>query len=434
MLTRLTLLAATLLVLSAAAAIYATARSSDDSSSQQAASTLPAISATDTTISNLKQQTAAHPDDTEAYAQLGAAYLRKVRETGDPAYYANAESVLAKALALRPDDPDALTVTSALALARHDFAGALAWAQRTDVEDPDRYGAMGDALLELGRYDEAFTAFQHMVDLRPDLASYTRVSYARELTGDVDGAIEAMRRAAEAGGSRGEGVAWTLVQLGHLEFNRGDLDAAEVEYERALEAFSNFVPAHAGIARVRAASGDYNEAIALYTDVTARYPVPEYVIALGDVYTAAGRDREAAQQFELVLAIDQLYRASGVNTDLELALFFADHDLRLDEAVAQARAVYEQRPSVHAADVLAWTLYKAERAQEALPYSNEALRLGSKDSLLLFHAGMIRQAAGDAAGARDYLARALATNPDFSVLYAQRAAATLDELEALAAR
>jgi len=434
MLTRLTLLAAVLLALSAGVTFYTMARSSGDGASEQTLSVLTSVSTTDTAITSLKQQISAHPDDPEAYTQLGAAYLRKVRETGDPAYYPNAQTALEKALALRPDDPDTLTVMAALALARHDFGGALAWVQRTDAEDPDRYGAMGDALLELGRYDEAFAAFQHMIDLRPDLASYTRVSYARELTGDIDGAHEAMRRAVEAGGPRGEGVAWALVQLGHLEFNRGDLDAAENAYTRALDAFPGFVPATAGIARIRAATGDYDQAIGLYTGVTARYPAPEYVIALGDAYRAAGREREAAQQFDLVLAIDQLYRANGVNTDLELALFFADHDLRLDEAVAQARAVYEQRPSVHAADVLAWTLSRAGRAQEALRYSDEALRLGTQDPLLLFHAGMVRHATGDSAGARQYLERALAANPHFSVLYAGTAEATLGELEALAVR
>jgi tetratricopeptide (TPR) repeat protein len=432
MITRLTLLAATLLVLSAGAAFVTMARSSGDDSSQQPAN-VTTVSNTDSTITRLRQQLGAHPDDAQAYTQLGAAYLRKVRETGDPAYYSTAETALEKAIALRPDDPDALTVMAALALARHDFAGALAIAQRSDVDDADRYGVLGDTLLELGRYDEAFAAFQHMIDLRPDLASYTRVAYARELTGDVDGAIEAMRRAVEAGGMRGEGVAWTLVQLGHLEFNRGDLDAAQAEYERALDAFAGFLPALAGTARIDAARGDYVSAIATYTTVTERYPAPEYVTALGDVYAAADREVEAQQQFDLVLAIDQLYRANGVNTDLELALFFADHDVRLDEAVAQARAVYAERPSVHAADVLAWTLYKAGDAEEALAYSNEALRLGSRDPQLLFHAGMVRQANGDAAGAREYLQQALGANPRFSVLHAGTAAAALDELQALAA-
>jgi tetratricopeptide (TPR) repeat protein len=181
---------------------------------------------------------------------------------------------------------------------------------------------------------------------------------------------------------------------------------------------------------VRAAQGRYDEAIALYTAATQRMPLPEYVIALGDIYARTGDTAQAARQYELVQAMDALLAANGVNTDLETALFFADHDLDLPASLTKARAAYAARPSVHAADVLAWTLYKTGSYAEAQRYSAEALRLGAQDSLKLFHAGMIAHAAGQPEQARDDLRRALMLNPHFSLRYEGLAAATLKELDA----
>jgi len=232
-------------------------------------------------------------------------------------------------------------------------------------------------------------------------------------------------------------VAWARVQLGHLYFGAGDLASAEAEYRRSLQTLPGYVYGRAGLGRAAAARGDYGGAITHYQSAIERVAIPEFVIALGDVYRAAGREDEARAQYELVDAIDRLYKANGVNTDLELALFYADRDLRLDEALRQARAQYEQRHTVYTADVLAWALYQNGRPEEAKPYSDEALRLGTRDARLLFHAGMIARTLGDAERARSLLARALETNPHFSLLHhdeAQRALAELEESEALAER
>ena len=196
-----------------------------------------------------------------------------------------------------------------------------------------------------------------------------------------------------------------------------------------MELFPGYVHGLAGLGKIEAARTDYDQAISLYAEVVERYPIPEYVTALGDVYQAAGLHREAAKQYGLVGAIDRLYRANGVNTDLQMALFFADHDLRLDESLRQARAAYERRPSIQAADVLAWALFKNGRLEEARTYSDEALRLGTKRAMMLFHAGMIRYRLDDLERASDYLQRALDVNPRFSVLYADQAAQLLQTLQ-----
>jgi len=173
------------------------------------------------------------PNDTTAMAALAAAYLQKVREVGDLAYYPKAEALLVSTLKLQPDSGEALIQMGALSLGRHRFRDALDWGDRAialDQYSARALGVAGDAQIELGRYDEAFTTFQRMVDLRPDLSSYARVSYARELTGDADGAIEAMRAAVGAGGPAPENVAYAEVLLGNLYFDRGDLYQAESAY------------------------------------------------------------------------------------------------------------------------------------------------------------------------------------------------------------
>jgi tetratricopeptide (TPR) repeat protein len=335
--------------------------------------------------------------------------------------------VLQRSLELAPENAPALAGTAALQLARHDFAAALVTAQRAVELSPASYasyGLLGDALTELGRYPEAVDAFQQMVDRRPDLTSLSRVSYARELHGDLAGAIDAMRRAADAGAPATEGTAWARIQLGNLYFVAGDLEAAETQYGFALAMLPEYAHAQAGLARVAAARGDLKMAADLYTKSLQAVPWPAYAIELGDVYRAMGNERAAAQQDNLVRVIGQLQRAGGVDVDLEMALFEADHakdPAALSAAVEAARATYARRPSVHAADVLAWTLYRAGRTGEALPYAREALRLDSKDPLMLFHAGAIAAAAGQPAEARGYLDAALAQNAHFSVRYAPEA-------------
>ena len=203
----------------------------------------------------------------------------------------------------------------ALPRPRHEFRQALDWGQKAHAISPETvliYGVIGDAQVELGEYDAALETFQRMVDLRPDLSSYSRASYVRELYGDVEGAIEAMQRAVQAGGPTAENTNWTRVQLGHLYFNSGRLDQAEAQYQFALEAYPDYVHALAGLARVHAARREYDEAIKLYAVVVNRMPLPEYVIAVGDVYAAAGRTVEAQPQFALEGGVEGAYLGDDV--------------------------------------------------------------------------------------------------------------------------
>jgi len=386
----------------------------------------------DAQIQTLQDQLRSQPDDWQAYSQLGLAYLQKARETGDPTYYQKTEEALDKALSFQSDDYAAISAKGALALARHDFASALEWAEKAKQINPSRtyaYGVIADAQIELGHYAESAQTLQTMVDLRPDMSSYSRISYLRELYGDTDGALELMQLAVDSGTPNAENTAWVRTQLANLYFNMGNLDRAELEYQRTLQDRPNYVYAIAGLGRVHAARGDRSEAIKLLNQAVDIMPMPEFVIILGDLYQATDQQEAARQQYELVETIEKLYRANGVDMDMEIALFNADHDQNLEETVALARKAYANRPSIHGADALAWALYKTGDYQQAQKYSEEALQLGTKDALKLFHAGMIALELGNKVQARQYLEQSLALNPHFSILYPDEARRALETLQ-----
>jgi tetratricopeptide (TPR) repeat protein len=278
-------------------------------------------------------------------------------------------------------------------------------------------------------YDEAIRTLQTMVDKRPDINSYSRISYARELHGDLDGAIDAMRKAFAAGGAVPENTEYVRVQLANLYLLKGDLPAAEKLLKASLTVVPDYYQALGAQARLRAMQGRSDEAMSLYRRAIDRIPLPETLIGLGELQEAAGNREEAAKQYAVVRAIQELFKQNGVDTDVELAIFEADHGDPA-KAVALARTGYAARPSVKGADALAWSLYRAGRVAEAQRYATEATRLGSVDPVVLTHAGLIARAAGDTSSAAALLKRALAPNAAFSPLLAPLARSALGELTA----
>ena len=184
--------------------------------------------------------------------------------------------------------------------------------------------------------------------------------------------------------------------------------------------------------QIRAAQGRFPEAIGLYKEAVATIPLPLYVAALADVYAAAGDHADAEKQYALVVYIGRLSAINQQVFNRELALFLADHNRQLPEALRLARKELEVRHDVYTSDALAWALLKNAQPEAAREAIEAALRLGTRDPLLDFHAGMIYAALGDTPKATAHLRRALAVNPHFHVLFAAEAESTLARLGAAA--
>ncbi|CAA9523150.1 MAG: hypothetical protein AVDCRST_MAG67-3849 [uncultured Solirubrobacteraceae bacterium] len=381
-------------------------------------------------VARLQAAVRAQPADADRLVALGSALLQRVRETGDVSYYVRAERAIDTALARDPSNAGAYTTRGVLRLARHDFRGALRDGMRARTLAPEVVKPLGvvvDANVELGRYDAARDALQRMIDLKPSLDSYARVSYFRELHGDLAGAREALALALGAGGEAPENVAYIQTLQGNLELSRGQRGAARHAYRAALVRAPRYVPARVGLARTDAAAGRIERAIRRLRSVVARLPLPEYVVLLGETELAAGRRAAARQTFDLVRVQQRLLAGAGVNADVELALFEADHG-DAKRGLALARAAWRRAPSVRSADALGWALTRARRPRQGLAWGRRALRLGSRDASFLYHAGMSARAAGQRSLAARLLRRALTTDPHFSALRAASARRALNGL------
>ncbi|HVF76418.1 MAG TPA: tetratricopeptide repeat protein [Acidimicrobiales bacterium] len=397
--------------------------------SPAAAASVPTTAATP--LARLEKKVADDPGDASAWAALGAAHVDHARVNSDPSSYPKAERALDRSLALDGDGNwEALASQGALAAGRHDFAKALRFSEQARELQPQSSFILGiivDSLTELGRYPEAVDAAQAMVDLRPDLASYARVSYQRELHGDIPGAIDAMQAALRASSAPGD-RAFAAYHLGELEWQGGDVPRAEARYQEALRADPTAMQAVAGLGRVAASRGDLAAAISRYEEAVAGFPDPEALKELGELHLLDA-DREAAElRFRQAARENAKQAAGGVAVDLEIALFSADHRRNLDAGLAAASREWGRRQSIHVADALAWQLFVHGEHENALVYADKALALGSRNGAFHFHRAEIHRALGNRDAAVADYRQALAISPNFSLLHrgpAQRALADL---------
>ncbi len=392
--------------------------------------TRPKMTATDSDINRLERLVAEKPDDLQTRIALAGDYIQKVRETADTSYYAKVDGLLAKVSPGDAANDEVLSIRGSLANGRHDFAASLALSQQAAARNPHRaayFGQVGDAQIELGQYAAAAASFQTMVNLKPDLSSYSRVAYIRELYGDVSGAETAFQTAISAGSPFIENVAFNQTELGKL-YLRTDLTKAEEAFSQALHTVPDYPPALEGLGRVAFAQDKRSRAEDYFKKAYAVLPTALNAINLGDFYAAEGDASKADQQYQLAELAYAKSAPDGVNNDLEHALFLAEHDRDLPKALAQATAAYAQRPSINGADALAWNLYKSGRYVEAAVQIKPALQLGENDPLVLYHAGLIAARNNDQTAAKHYLSRALELNPHFGLLQPQIARDTLGKL------
>lgn len=381
---------------------------------------------TDERIRMYQAMVEAQPENVRYQTSLASTYLQKVRETMDASYLDRVSKLVAG-----KESYEAQRLRLMVELERHEFPKAAEMARKLTVaapDDPANWGALGDALMEMGRYDEAATAYQKMVLLRPDLASYNRAAYYRFVAGDADGAIDVMRQAVSAGSAAPENTAWCLVDLGNMLFKTGRVEDAGRAYSLAVKLFPKSHAGLAGTGRVLAAQGKLAQAVESYQRAQAIVPLPEYAAALADVYTAMGNREEAARQVRSLEMLDALERANG-GANRNLAVALADHGVKLDRALELARAELKVRGDVYTYDALAWVLHRGGQTAEAAKLLEKILVFGTPEPGFYYHAGMIELGAGKRTEAKMHLARALELNAGFDLMQAREAKAALKELQ-----
>jgi len=351
------------------------------------------------TVADMEERLRQRPDDGDAVVNLAQTLIRLQRVNSDAKAVITAEERLRQFLVRNPDHYDAQRVLGSVLLSQHRFRDAIREAERARAIDPRdawNYGVLGDAHLELGEYDQAFAAFDRMGTLHPGPPAYARVAYALELKGDLDGALESMKMAAEGTSAHdAEGQAWHYAQLGNLLLQRGRIGDARREFERAAFTFPNHPYALSGLARVKIAERDYQGALSLYETVYARTPTPELAAIVGDLHARLGRADRAE---ELYVEAERLEREGWANEEPQpqaLARFLAEHDRNIPEAIRLAEEAAAKRRDIHTMDALAWAYFKAGRLDEAHRAAQEALRTGTRDARIMCHAETIASARGE---------------------------------------
>lgn len=285
-----------------------------------------------------------------------------------------------------------------------------------EPESPVAFGTLSDALWELGRFEDAAAAAQRMMDLKPSVASYARAGFFRWVQGDVAGAKSLMKQALMAGrdAKNPEATAWTFVQAAHVYWHEADYEGADAVYAEALRWQSDYPAALVGRARCAMARGKPADAVPMLEKALATQPLPETAWLLADA-------RELAGDAPGALAARRRVVEEGKKTDrLGLALYWATRGEHTDEALALLAEERKHRGGIYVDDAYAWALFRAGRLDDARRYSDAALRHGTKDARLLYHAGAIRMAQGDEAG-REVVRKALALNPAFDTTGAAEA-------------
>jgi tetratricopeptide (TPR) repeat protein len=384
----------------------------------------------DDEINKASEAARSHPTDA-AWSRLGDALMQKARETLDLSYYGRAEAAYRKSLALNPNYPNALVGEAWVLSGRHEFEQSIEWANKALKTEPNRadaYGLLGDAATEMGDYDSAFEHYQKMLDLKPDIASYSRSAHLLFVTGGFKKASLLMSKAIGAGGAYPENKAWCIAQMALLDFAQGAYLPADQLLTQALKDTPNNYHLLAAMGKVKAAQKDFPAAIEYYKRAQAIVPQHDVVVGLGDLYALEGRSDEAGRQYALVDFLRELNKANGVIGDLQMAHFLADHDRDLGEALRLAETEYKTRPTVYGADTLAWCYYKNGRIPEARKYSLKALSQNTPEAMFFYHRGLILAKAGEIGAARKALYQALSQSPYFDPLGAVAAMKAVQEL------
>ena len=349
------------------------------------------------TMNEMSAKLASDPGNAAAVVSLASTMIRLQRVNSDGRAVITAEQHLRAFLARKPDHYEARRLLAAVLLSQHRFADAVKEANRTMAADPRdawNYGAAGDGYIELGDYARAFDAFDRMGQLQPGPASYARTAYALELKGDLEGALDYMRRAAEGTSPNDpESQAWHYAQMGDLLVQLGRLPRARIEFERADRTFPGHPMAIAGLARIRMMDGDLTGARLMLQSELARNATPDLAIAVGDLSTALGETTTADQYYQMAEQIERAAWGNGPRQPQMLARILSERPGRTAEAVSLAEEAARTRTDIVTMDTLAWAYFRNGQLADASRASEQALRTGTRNARIRCHAQMIAEAA-----------------------------------------
>ncbi len=381
----------------------------------------------DGTVARARARLATDPGDAAAAVPLAEALLRKSRIEANGGYVVEAQRHLKAVLARDPGEYSALKMLGAVYLSQHRYRLAAETAARAIAirdTDPWNYGVLGDAYVELGDYDRGFAAFDQMVRIRPNAASYARIAYAFELQGRLPEAVQQMRRAVEATGAHDpEALAWHHAQIGHLLFEMGNIDGAAREYAHANHVFPGYRYARLGRAAITAARGNVSAALDLYRGIMQDHPTADVAARIGDLLAESGDPAAAAQFYTTAETLERNNWRTEEPQPASLASMLAERDLKTEDAVRLAEQAAATRSDIATMDALAWAYFRAGRFTDAQSASERARRTGTRNRRTLYHAAAIADALGDRGGARLLLTRALEGHSTFDPVAAPAALA-----------
>jgi tetratricopeptide (TPR) repeat protein len=374
----------------------------------------------------LLQQIANNKENNKPKLQLASLYIQEARATGNYVYYdAAAMKYVNDVLKKEPANFDALTLKALLHLSQHHFAEAVAVA--TEAKNINQYnafvyGLLVDGYVEMGQYDSAVANCDKMMNIRPDIRSYSRVAYLREIYGDYPGAIEAMKMACESGVAGDENTEWCRVQLGHLYENTGDNRTALMHYTIAAENRLGYAPALAALARVATVNKEYAKAIAYLQKADSVTVDPSLQQQMAEVYEAAGNKIKASASAKKVLkkmmdagANEKQIDSAGHYSDRELAYAYLAVNNN-EKALEHALLEYNRRPdNIDVNETLAWVYYKQNETAKAFNHIKVAMKTNSVNPVLMCRAALIFNKSGDSDMAKKLLSAVFKTNANLPV-------------------
>lgn len=391
-------------------------------------------SRTDMHVKLLKERLEKDPKNVDLYNRLGVALMQKGRETGDLSWYNRAREAFQMAVDLDSRNAVSLYNLAWAYTIHHHFPEAIRYAQQAIAIDPNAYPAYGvltDSYVELGDYEKGLEYAQKMIDLHPDLASYSRGAHLRWLHGNIKGAALLFQKAIEAGGPYPEHTAWARTQLADIYFKTGNVRAAEQIYQQVLRDVPDYRHALAGMGRILAGQKKLEEAIRMFEKATEGMPPIAYIVELGDLYVLKGDRQKAEVEYAKVDSmVEEHLKYDVEGNELVQAMYHLDHDRDLHKALQLAESEIKEHKSVQAYTTLAWAYYKHKRYADAEKAIKQALRLNTQDPLLFYRAGKIYQVAGNEGLAKRYLFSAVNLNPNFHPLFAHDAYTSLNRIVA----